>query len=256
MSAKRLALLLSFSALLAACAPQPVPAPTMIPATATAVPAITPSAQATEAAQAASQPSAEVQSVPTTEQPAAKSPWIQYRDARYGIGVAYPCWWAFHPMPADGNGGAIGLRSFDEDYFRAHSVKGYWKDGIVPDGVFTADLVVFDPVDPAKSNVDAYPLDPGMNAIASSEDKVIGRNQATVIQIKDFINEKAPLTPVILFRPAPDKLLAFVTQQPDRLDSPDLQGILDSLSLSPDQPILVPTVEPHPPLINAACLSR
>jgi hypothetical protein len=66
----------------------------------------------------------------------------------------------------------------------------------------------------------------------------------------------APLFTVILFRLAPDKLLIFVTQQQDRLDSVDLQGILTSLSLSPDQPIIVPTAAPHPPLIPAACLSQ
>jgi hypothetical protein len=51
-------------------------------------------------------------------------------------------------------------------------------------------------------------------------------------------------------------LMIFVTQQQDRLDSVDLQSILTSLSLSPDQPILLPTSEPHPPLIPAACLSQ
>ena len=159
-------------------------------------------------------------------------------------------------MPADGTAATLGLRSFDEAYFRAHSVKGQWKDGIPPEGVFTADLVVFEGIDPAKPNADAYPIDSATTAIASSEDKFIGLNLATVIQLKDLVNSNAPLFTVILFRLAPDKLLAFVTQQQDRLDSVDLQGILTSLSLSPDQPITVPTVAPHPPLIPAACLSQ
>jgi hypothetical protein len=61
---------------------------------------------------------------------------------------------------------------------------------------------------------------------------------------------------VILFRLAPDKLVGFVTQQQDQMNSADLQGILSSLSLSPDKPITVPTVAPHPPLIPASCLSK
>jgi hypothetical protein len=130
------------------------------------------------------------------------------------------------------------------------------KDGVVPEGVFAADFVVFEGVDPAKSNAEAYPIDPMANAIVSSEDKLIGQNQATVIRLRDLVNGDAPLFTVILFRLAPDKLLAFVTQQQDRLDSPDLQGILTSLSLSPDQPVTLPTVAPHPPLIPAACLSK
>lgn len=246
MFTRRFTFLLILSALVAACAPQPAPAPTDIPA---------PEAP-TVVSTIPVQPTVGVQSIPTSEQPAANSVWVQYRDPRYGIGVAYPCWWIMYPMPADGIGATLGLRSFDEDYFRANSVKGMWKDGIPPEGVFTADFVVFEGIDPAKSNADAYPIDPMASAIASSEDKLIGQNQATVIQLKDLVNSNAPLFTVILFRLAPDKLLAFVSQQQDRLDSADLQGILTSLSLSPDQPISVPTDIPHPPLISAACLSQ
>jgi hypothetical protein len=248
MFTRRFAFLLILSALLAACAPQLAPAPTNMPAT---------GATATEAPTVIStipvQPTAEAQSTP--EQPAANSAWVQYRDPRYGIGVAYPCWWIMYPMPAEGSGATLSLRSFDEDYFRANSVKGMWKDGIPPEGVFTADFVVFEGVDPAKSNTDAYPIDPMTTAIVSSEDTLIGQNPATIIQLQDLINNNAPLFTVILFRLAPDKLLGFVTQQQDRLDSVDFQGILTSLSLSPDQPIVVPTDAPHPPLIPAACLS-
>jgi hypothetical protein len=246
MFTRRFTFLLVLSALLAACAPQPAPAPTTVPVT--EVPTVVSTLPV--------QPTVEIQSTLTTEQPVANSAWTQYRDTRYGIGVAYPCWWIMYPIPVDGNGGTLSLRSFDEEYFRAHSVKGQWKDGIPPEGAFTADFVVFEGVDPAKSNADAYPIDPSTTAIVSSKDKLIGQNQATLIQLKDLVNSNAPLFTVILFRLAPDKLVGFVTQQQDRLDSPDLQGILTSLSLSPDQPIVLPTAEPHPPLINAACLSK
>jgi hypothetical protein len=244
MFTRRFTFLLILSALLAACAPQPAPAPTDIPATET------PAAVSTMPVQ----PTVEAQSIP--EPTAANSAWVQYRDPRYGIGVAYPCWWIMYPMPAEGSGATLSLRSFDEDYFRAHSIKGQWKDGIPPEGAFTADFVVFEGIDPAKSNTEAYPIDPSTTAIVSSEDKLIGQNQATLIQLKDLVNSNAPLFTVILFRLAPDKLLGFVTQQQDRMNSVDLQGILTSLSLSPDQPIVVPTDAPHPPLIPAACLSQ
>jgi hypothetical protein len=241
---KRIAFFFILLALLAACAPQPAPVPTEIPAT--------------EAPPAVStlpvQPTEEVQ--PTPGQAATNSAWAQYRDPRYGIGFAYPCWWIMYPMPAEGIGGAISLRSFDEDYFRANSVKGQWKDGVVPEGVFAIDLGVFEGIDPAASNAEAYPMDPETSAIVLSEDVLIGRNQATVIRLQNLVNSNDPLFTVILFRLAPDKLMIFVTQQQDRLDSADVQGILNSLSLSPDQPIVVPAGAPHPPLIPAACLSQ
>lgn len=241
---KRIAFFFILLALLAACAPQPAPVPTEIPAT--------------EAPPAVStlpvQPTEEVQ--PTPGQAATNSAWAQYRDPRYGIGFAYPCWWIMYPMPAEGIGGAISLRSFDEDYFRANSVKGQWKDGVVPEGVFAIDLGVFEGIDPAASNAEAYPMDPETSAIVLSEDVLIGRNQATVIRLQNLVNSNDPLFTVILFRLAPDKLMIFVTQQQDRLDSADVQGILNSLSLSPDQPIVVLAGAPHPPLIPAACLSQ
>jgi hypothetical protein len=239
---KRFAFLVALSAMLAACAPQPTPAPTVIPATETAIVSTLPILPTAE-------PSA-------TPEPAASSAWAQYRDTRYGIGVAYPCWWIMYPMPTEGIGGTISLRSFDEDYFRANSVKGQWKDGIVPEGVFAVDIGVFEGIDPAASNADAYPRDPETSAIASSKDVLIGQNQATVVQLQNLVNSNDPLFTAILFRLAPDKLMIFVSQQQDRLDSADAQGILNSLSLSPDQPIVVPTYAPHPPLTPAACLSQ
>jgi hypothetical protein len=251
MFTRSITFLVILSALLAACAPQPAPVSTDMPAA---------EATATQAPTAVStlpvQPTLEVQSIPTTEQPAVKSPWIQYRDTRYGIGVAYPCWWIMYPMPAEGSGATLSLRSFDEDYFRANSVKGQWKDGIAPEGAYAADFLVFEGINPALSNAEAYPRDPETSAIASSEDTIIGQNPATIIQLQDLVNSNDSLFTAIVFRLAPDKLMIFVTQQQDRLDSVDLQSILTSLSLSPDQPILLPTSEPHPPLIPAACLSQ
>ena len=239
MFTSRFTVLLILSALLAACAPQtaPEPSPTAPPVVSTLP--VPPTADAGI----------------TPEAPAANSAWVEHRDPRYGIGLAYPCWWIMYPMPAEGSGGTLGLRSFDEDYFRAHSVRGEWPDGVAPEGAFTADLVVFEDIDPAKSNAEAFAVDPSMSTIVSSEDVLIGQNQATIIELKDVDNEDAPLFKVILFRLAPDKLLAFVSQQQDRLDSVDLQGILTSLSLSPDQPIILPTDAPHAPLIPAGCLS-
>jgi hypothetical protein len=244
MFTRRFTFLIILSVLLVACVPQVASAPTEIHAT-EALPIVsTLPVQPTVVGQ------------PTPEPPAANSAWAQYRDPRYGIGLAYPCWWIMYPMPAEGMGGTISLRSFDDAFVRANSVKGQWKDGIAPEGVFTADFVVFEGVDPAKSNAEAYPIDPSMSSIVSSEDKLVGQNQATVIQLKDLVNGDAPLFTVILFRLAPDILLGFVTQQQERLDSADLQGLLASLSLSSDQPITVPAVAPHPPLIDAACLSQ
>ena len=196
--------------------------------------------------------------VSPTEAPAPNSEWVTYRDPRYGVGLAYPCWWAFTPMPTEGIGGAITLRSFDEDYFRAHSTKGNWNDNVPPEGVFAIDIGIFEGFDPAMSITDAWNTvtDPTMSVIASSEERTIGQNQATVIQMQDVINSDNPPFTMYLFRLAPDEILFVSPLFQDRLDSNDVQGILNSLSLSPDQPIVVPTFAPHEPLIPAACAGK
>ena len=193
-----------------------------------------------------------------SEIPAANSEWVTYRDPRYGVGLAYPCWWAFTPMSTEGIGGSMTLRSFGEDYFRAHSTKGNWNDAVPPEGVFALDIGVFEGIDPALSTVDAWAsmTDPTMSVIAASEERMIGQNQAAIIQMQNVNNSNDPLFTMYLFRLAPDKILMFSPLFQDRLDSNDIQGILTSLSLNPDQPIIVPAFAPHEPLIAATCAGK
>jgi len=230
--------------LLGACAPQvtqePIPLET----------------QPVESSIPESVPPTEIAS--STEMPAGNSEWVTYRDSRYGIGLAYPCWWTFDPMPAEGYGGAINLRSFDEEYFRAHSTKGSWNNSAPPEGVFALDIAVFENIDPALSTVDAWKIftDPDMSAIASAEERAIGQNTATVIQMLNMNNSSDPPATLYVYRLAPDKLLMVNPIFQDRLDANDIQGILTSLSLKPDRAIVLPAFAPHEPLIAAACAGK
>jgi len=230
--------------LLGACAPQVTQEP------------IPPVAQLVETLESESVPPTEIAS--PTEMPTANSEWVTYRDSRYGIGLAYPCWWAFTPMPAEGYGGAISLRSFDEEYFRAHSTRGNWNNSAPTEGVFALDIAVFEGIDPALSTVDAWKIftDPDMSAIASAEERAIGQNTATVIQMLNMNNSSDPPSTLYVYRLAPDKLLMVNPIFQDRLDANDIQGILTSLSLNLDQAIIVPAFAPHEPLIAAACAGR
>ena len=235
-----LTVLFIVSTLLAACAPQavqPVPLETQPP-----VSVLPESAPPTEI-------------IPATEAPATDSNWVAYRDPRFGIGLAYPCWWAFTPMSTEGIGGSMALRSFDEEFARAHSTQGNWNDNVVPEGVFAIDIGVFEQIDPALSTAEAWAnmTDPTMSIIVSSEERVIGQNQATVIQLQNVNNSSDPLFTMYLYRLAPDKILMVSPLFQDRLDANDIQGILTSLSLNPDQPIIAPAFAPHEPLIPAAC---
>jgi len=228
------------SALLAACAPETAqPAPSETQSVETPLPESVPPTEA----------------VPATEESSVSTLWVGYRDERYGIGLAFPCWWAFTPMPTEGYGGAMTLRSFDEEYFRAHSTKGNWNGDVPPEGVFAVDIGVFEGFDPALSIVDAWNTvtDPTMSVITAAEEQVIGQNTATAIQLQNVNNSSDPPFIMYLYRLAPDKILFVSPLFQDRLDANDIQGIMASLSLSRDVPIQVPTVAPHEPLIPAAC---
>jgi len=235
----KLTIILIASTLLGACVPQPVPpAPPEPPPVETRALETPPSTEAL--------PAAETQPVSIL--------WTGYRDERYGIGLAFPCWWAFTPMPTEGYGGAMTLRSFNEDYFRAHSTKGNWNGDIPPEGVFALDVGVFEGFDPAMSIVDAWATvtDPTMSVIVASEERAIGQNTATVIQLQNVNNSSELPFTMYLYRLAPDKILFVSPLFQDRLEASDIQEILKSLAL-PGQPIQVPTVAPHEPLIPAAC---
>ena len=95
-----------------------------------------------------------------------------------------------------------------------------------------------------------------MSVIAASVERMIGQNQATVVQMQNVVNSNDPLFTMYLFRMAPDKILMFSPLFQDRLDADDVQGILASLSLNPDQAIVVPTFAPHEPLIAASCAGK
>ena len=59
-----------------------------------------------------------------------------------------------------------------------------------------------------------------------------------------------------LYRLAPDKLLMVNPIFQDRLNAKGIQGILTSLSLSPEQSIIAPAFAPHEPVIAAACAGK
>ena len=114
---------------------------------------------------------------------------------------------------------------------------------------------VFEGFDPSLSTAEAWASmsDPTMSVVAASEEQMIGQNQATVTQMRNVNNNNDQLFTMYLFRLAPDKILFVSPLFQDRLGADDIQGILTSLSLSPDVPIQVPTVAPHEPLIAATC---
>lgn len=191
------------------------------------------------------------ESAPQPELPVATA-WKAVRDARYGFGLAVPCWWLVSPIPEQGFGGVMTITNYDEAYFMANSNKGFWD---WPNGTLKLDIVVMEGIDPTKLDTEAYMgfVDPTMNALVSAEEQQFGSHSTTVLTFANLINTSEPHTRVFIRRLAPDKLLVVSPIPQTIIDAPDFQAILGSIVLTRDEQIALPNITPAPALIDAPC---
>lgn len=236
MKYKFLLLLLLVSLIVSACAPSVAPTETLEPI-----------------------PTEEASAIPTQPEPAPQSElpvttaWKAVRDARYGFGLAVPCWWLVSPIPEQGFGGAMTITNYDEAYFMQHSNKGFWE---WPNGTLKLDLIVMEGVDPAKSDAETYMgfVDSTMTGLVSTEQQQIGKHTVTVLTLSNLISTSDPHTRLFIHRLAPDKLLMVAPIPQTIIDTPDFQAVLASIVLQPDEQVALPTITPAPALINAPCI--
>jgi hypothetical protein len=185
--------------------------------------------------------------------------WIEYRDNWYGYGLALPCYWTLYTIPSQPDA-VLTMASYDEAFFRAHAEKGEWIGGQWPTGAIKMDIMVFEIVTPTLSLPEAvrYLFNTRVDGnIELLEEKSFGSNSAIVAH---FISEIRPGEKgrVSFFRLSPDRVL-LVNALPDTaLESSDVQGILSSLAVSRQAPVMMPSFPPAPPLgqIPAACVTK
>jgi|GEM_PF-6933645 len=190
--------------------------------------------------------------VPQAEFPSAA--WKEVRDARYGFGLAVPCWWLVSPIPPEGFGGVMGPTNYDEAYFMANSQKGFWD---WPNGTLKIDVVVMKNINSALSDTDAYMamVDTSMEGLVASETKQTGTHTTTVLTIQNQINQNDPPIRIFLYRLAPDKLIMLNPMPQSIIDTPDFQAILSSIALTPQETVSIPTSAPAAtPRIEASCI--
>jgi len=186
-----------------------------------------------------------------TGEPALEGQWVEFRDPKYGFGLAIPCWWPYSPIPTQGIGGTMTIHSYDEAFFLANSTKGWWTGGDWPEGASKLDITVWQDFDPSLTTLEAFntTFDPASSEIASSNEVRIGENEALLLEMRNLVNTSDPNSHLYVFRPADDTML-MVSAAPDRaLDSSDVQAMLNSLSLSPEQSVILPLLAPSPAII-------
>ncbi len=189
---------------------------------------------------------APVTEAPATEAPAPHPAWVEYRDARYGYGIAVPCYWPIIPTPLEGFAATMTMHSYTEEYFAANSERGEWLGGIWPDGALKADVIVWENV-PAEQTLVEF-LTAGFESdtqeITATEEVTFGLHPALVAHTLTTFGEGL----VALFRISPDRVLMFVPFPPERFENPDMLLVLASLALTADEAVTLPTVAPGAPL--------
>jgi len=218
-----------------------VPTPTLFPGTITPTAAppstITPSATATALLAQLSAP--------------ASALWTTYRDLERGFGYAYPCFW-FNDHTT--------LTSYDGHFALEHSIRGHWIDSQPPAGVAKIDTGILDYADygfgpdvPLGEAITAAAGDPygdGRAVFETIEETTLYGKTVQRVSLGeqqdswggDFQRE------VYYFPVEPGRYFRLFVLPSEQLHSPSVQGIVESLVLSADESITVPTFDPDPPL--------
>lgn len=182
--------------------------------------------------------------------------WREVRPANTRVGFAVPCWWQVGEMPAEGGIRSLSLRSYDEAFFAANSVKGNWVDDVWPEGAFKLDLGLIAIADPNLDTASAYAtlVDPTMELIQGSRELQLGSHTWVEISLVSVLHPDQPANRVYVFRLAQNELLMVAPYpQPAAPDSAVVQALLSSFAMSSEEAVLIPEVDPGINLTEAAC---
>jgi len=181
--------------------------------------------------------------------------WIEYWDPKYNYGLALPSHWVVNPTTTSPMGGSnyMEARSYSDEYRAAYSTKGYWTNGEPPVGAVDIEIVGFEGVIPEQSVEVAINnfLGGEQSVILSVEEVTIGRHIAYQVNEAN-INDPSDTWHTLVFRIKPEIMILVVAFPQDRIDSPDVQAILGSISFSKSEPIIKPVTAPFPPLVIGA----
>ncbi len=213
---------------------------------------ITPIGQATESTASTGSNLQPMETPVPTQDLAVQQPsnaWKDYRDPRYGYGLALPCFWQVNPTPTDGYSGVMTAHSWSDDFFNANSVRGNWINNVWPAGAISLQVWGEEQVDPVLSTPETitnYYSTSETDKIVSLEDSSFGGNNATVVTLASILHPEE-ISKVIAFRLAQDKILFFAFNPQTSLDLKDAQGILNSLVFSSEEVIVIPAFDPSTP---------
>jgi hypothetical protein len=183
----------------------------------------------------------------STEPVQGDSPWVEYRDPRYGYAIVLPCYWTYTPTPMEGMFAAMTAHSYSEEFFVAHSERGNWQNDIWPEGAMKMDVFVYEGVDPALDLTNAvnrfYDDYSTEQELTSVEEVTIGSHPALLVTVTGGLSG-GTVNRLVYFRLAPDKLIWFIYYPDIAMDSPDARAIMNSLVLSSNEELAFPSINP------------
>ena len=176
--------------------------------------------------------------------------WVEYRDPRYGYGLALPCYWTVTPTPMEGTFATMSARSYSDEFFAAHSDRGVWTGDAWPAGAYKLDAVIFEGIDPSLSMQDAihytYATYSNEQELVSVEEKTYDRHLGYIATVQGGPQGGETLR-VVYFAIGPDALLSLVFYPEAAQDEPDLQAMLGSFASALDEPVAFPAQAPSGP---------
>ncbi len=178
--------------------------------------------------------------------------WQEYRDARYGYGVALPAHWIVNPTPTEGLDGAMTTTSYDEAFYLAHTTKGWWSDNVVPEGAIKMDFAGMPDPTPEldlASAIEKMYSQSDTTVVLATEPAWYNGHEAVLVTTASPNNLEETFTSVA-FRLPNDKILLATAFWGEAFASADVQAILNSFALQ-GEPVILPTIAPHPPLSDA-----
>jgi hypothetical protein len=191
-----------------------------------------------------------------TGQTSATSLWREIRDPDTGFGFALPCWWVTYLPSGDAEAYAITVASYDESFFMANSVKGQWLGGERPQGAYKLDFFVSKQIDANLTDEEAVRqvLTSDINNVDLVQERTIGKHTG-LLAVQSHVDNPSSTGTVYAFRLAPTVLMMVSAIKSSDLTDPLIKAILNSLALSQEEVVQLPTIDPGPALIAtpAAC---
>ena len=202
-------------------------------------------------------------SIPQPSETPAPSPyWTVFNDEFTGISFAAPCFWEVQLAtedPLTANGGYMNTQNIPPDYAMQYPLAYPRGTGVYEAGGIKIEFVIINLAS------EGYPAGTSPLDYVSAQSE--GESLSTLIGTEEIeVNGQAGLlvtaegmlgvSQYYLFRLSDELLLLVNYYPPDSFNQSDLYGVLNSISLSPDNPVAVPSHTPAAPLpgLAAACI--